>query len=165
MSDAPPGDFSGSVHPTGHPLVARFTGTIPADSQVVVEFGLTTKYGRSTAPVAAPEGGGEVSFLVGGMKAASTYRLRARIRTWDGKWWTSPDAALQDGPIAAVDRAPDASGVHDVGRDPEPRRRAREHHRPARHLGRRRTSTGTSSGTTTTPPTRAGSGTRSRSSR
>jgi arylsulfate sulfotransferase len=102
MSDAPPGEFKGSVHPTGHPLVARFTGTIPADSQVVVEFGLTTKYGRETSPVAAPEGGGAVSFLVGGMKAASTYHLRARVRTWDGKWWTSPEALFKTGPLPAI---------------------------------------------------------------
>ena len=45
--------FNGAVHPTSHPLVARFTATLPAGSVAVVEFGLTTKYGRTTAPVPA----------------------------------------------------------------------------------------------------------------
>jgi hypothetical protein len=52
--------------------------------------------------VSAPEGGGAVSFLVGGMKAASTYHLRARVRTWDGKWWTSPEALFKTGPLPAI---------------------------------------------------------------
>ncbi len=95
-------DFSGSVHPTSHPLVALCTITLPADTEVTVEFGLTTQYGRSTSPVPAPPGGGPVSFLVAGMMAARTYQMRARIRLPDGKHVTTPGALFQTGPLPNI---------------------------------------------------------------
>jgi len=96
-SETQPGALSASVHPTTHPLVGRCTITLPADTTVRVEFGTTTQYGRSTSPVPAPAGGGPVSILVAGMKAATTYHMRARIQWPDGKWLTTPDASFRTG--------------------------------------------------------------------
>src|SRR6266581_6435386 len=90
-SDSRSGDFGSSVSPTSHPQVARFTMTAPANATVVVEFGTDTTYGWSTAPVPAPTGGGQVSILVAGMKASTTYHMRARIQFRDGRWFTTPD--------------------------------------------------------------------------
>lgn len=120
MSDAPyPGVLAPSIHPTSHPLVAHFTATLPANSEAVVEFGLTTKYGRSTAPVPAPPGGGPVSSYVAGMKAASTYNVRAHIRTGDGKWWTTPGALFKTGPLPAIE-LPTLTAATTPGQNPGP---------------------------------------------
>lgn len=72
------GDFSSSITPTSHNQVANYTITIPANTQVAVEFGTDTSYGRWTAPVPAPSGGGKVSILVAGMLASTQYHMRAR---------------------------------------------------------------------------------------
>jgi hypothetical protein len=101
-SELQPTDFSASVHPTTHPLVARCSITLPADTQVAVEFGTTTRYGRSTSPVPAPPGGGPVSILVAGMIQATTYHMRARIQFRDGKWLTTPDALFRTGVLPNI---------------------------------------------------------------
>ena len=95
-------DFSGSVHPTSHPLVALCTITLPADTEVTVEFGLTTQYGRSTSAVPAPPGGGPLSFLVAGMMAGRTYQMRARVRFPDGKHVTTPGALFRTGVLPNI---------------------------------------------------------------
>jgi hypothetical protein len=60
-----------SISPTTHPLVAKYTITLVKGVKVTVQFGLTTDYGRSTAPVPSPPGGGQVAILIAGMKALS----------------------------------------------------------------------------------------------
>jgi hypothetical protein len=82
-SDFPAG-FSSSVSPTINPLVANYTITIPANSQVSVQFGLTTAYGRSTWQVPAPAGGGQVSILVAGMMANQQYHMQALVELQNG---------------------------------------------------------------------------------
>src|SRR5262249_61924041 len=68
-----------AVSPTSNPQVAKFTATIPPKSTIAVEFGLDTSYGFWTSRVAAPAGGGAVSILVAGMKAASLSHMRAKV--------------------------------------------------------------------------------------
>jgi arylsulfate sulfotransferase len=78
------GSFNSTVSPTNNPLVARYTITVPDGSQVSIQFGLTTAYGTSTWQVDAPTGGGEVSILVAGMRASTTYHMAALIHLRTG---------------------------------------------------------------------------------
>jgi len=112
-------DLSASVHPTTHPLVARCAITLPADTTVTVEFGTTTQYGRSTSPVPAPAGGGPVSILVAGMKAATTYHMRARIQWPDGKWLTTPNASFRTGVLPNI-ALPTLSATTSAKQTPSP---------------------------------------------
>ena len=118
-SDSRSGDFASSVAPTSHPQVARFTITAPADSMVEVEFGTDTSYGWSTVPVPAPPGGGPVSILVAGMKASTTYHMRARIQFPNGKWLTTPDQTFATGALPSG-ILPTISASTTAGQRPSP---------------------------------------------
>ena len=89
----PAPDFASSVTKTKHPLVAKFSIVVPTGTTVSVEFGLDTKYGRSTSAVPAPAGGGLVSILVAGMMPATLYHMRAVVKLRDG--WTHYDQDRQ----------------------------------------------------------------------
>jgi arylsulfate sulfotransferase len=67
----------GTVSATANPQVAQYTITAPAGVNVLVQFGPDTSYGLNTWAVTAPAGGGAVSILVAGMRANSTYHMRA----------------------------------------------------------------------------------------
>ncbi|HWO33946.1 MAG TPA: aryl-sulfate sulfotransferase [Candidatus Acidoferrum sp.] len=72
-----------SVLPTQNPLVARYTVTTAlggCPGQVMIEFGPDTSYGRSTAwyPVVAARNTSTI--LVAGMKASTTYHMRAQAQ-------------------------------------------------------------------------------------
>ena len=98
MSTEPESGYSfPTISPTSHPLVAKYTITLVKGVKVTVQFGLTTAYGRTTSPVPSPPGGGEVSILIAGMKASTTYHLRARIQWPDGKWLDTPDQTFTTG--------------------------------------------------------------------
>ena len=97
--------FSAVIAPAPNiPQVAIYTISIPATTQVTVEFGTDTSYGRSTAPVKAPPGGGKVTILVAGMIPNTTYHMRGRIQFPDGSWRTTTDQTFQAGalPTAAL---------------------------------------------------------------
>ena len=91
-----------SISPTSHPLVAKYTIELVKGVKVTVEFGLTTSYGRTTSPVPSPPGGGEVSILVAGMKASTTYHVRARIQWPDGRWLDTPDLTFTTGALPNI---------------------------------------------------------------
>lgn len=74
----------GTVTATAHPLVARYDINAPPGSSVRVDFGPDQTYGRSTWTRPAPDAGGNVSILVAGMKADSSYHIRARVNFADG---------------------------------------------------------------------------------
>jgi len=74
----------GTVSATQHPLVARYDLSVPNASQVSVEFGTDVTYGRKTSSQAAPEGGGVTELLVAGMRASTTYHMRANVTLLDG---------------------------------------------------------------------------------
>lgn len=101
--DTYPRDLSASITPAQNiPQVAIYTITIPASTQVSVEFGPTTAYGRFTSPVPAPPGGGPVTILVAGMIASTTYHMRARLQWPDGRWMTTVDQTFPAGALPNI---------------------------------------------------------------
>ena len=114
-----PGDFSASVRPTSHPLVAQFRIAVPSGSTVEVEFGVDTSYGWSTNPLPAPPGGGSVSILVAGMRAQTEYHMRARIQLSQGKWITTPDQTFTTGALPA-NILPTLTASTSAGQTPSP---------------------------------------------
>ena len=75
----PPGIASGAVASTSNPLVAQYTVTtaLGCAGQVMVEFGPDASYGRSTSWYPASAASQTTTILVAGMKASSTYHMRA----------------------------------------------------------------------------------------
>jgi len=61
---------AGTVAATANGQVASYTINLPSTGSVVVNFGPTTTYTRSTWSVASPAGGGPTTVLVAGMTAA-----------------------------------------------------------------------------------------------
>jgi arylsulfate sulfotransferase len=72
----------GSVTSTPNPLVAEYSVNPALRGTVTVEFGETTDYGMSTAPVATTVG--PTTVMVAGMKGNATYHMRARAEYDDG---------------------------------------------------------------------------------
>lgn len=75
---------SSSVSATSHPLVARYTYVAPQSASVYVEFGEDTHYGRRTSTYAYEKHGPALEILVAGMKASTTYHMRAVAQLLDG---------------------------------------------------------------------------------
>ncbi len=73
-----------TVAGTKNPLVALYTISPPAAATVAIQFGPTTSYGFVTSEQAAPEGGGPVSIYVAGMRANTTYHMRAMVKFSNG---------------------------------------------------------------------------------
>ena len=73
----------GKVSATNNPQVAQYSVTGASGSPVMVEFGVDTSYPFKTwtQPVSAD---GQVKVLVAGMKARTTYHMRAVTRLQDG---------------------------------------------------------------------------------
>ena len=80
---APDAIDQGIVKRTPNPQVARYIVTPHSESQVTVEFGPTAAYGLKTWAVAAPSQR-PVEILVAGMRADTTYHMRADVRFPDG---------------------------------------------------------------------------------
>ena len=95
----------GTVTTTNNPLVAQYSIVVPDGGKVKIEFGLDTSYGRDTWAKAAPVGGGPVNTLVAGMRASSTYHMRAVIDLPGGTQMEDVDHTFQTGAIPA-DRMP-----------------------------------------------------------
>lgn len=81
---------SAGVAATSNPQVARYTFEAPGPGTVTVDFGVDTRYGRSTGAVKA-SGQGPVSVLVAGMLARTTYHMRAEF-TPDAGGPAQPDS-------------------------------------------------------------------------
>jgi hypothetical protein len=118
MSEPSP-DLFATISPTSHPLVAKYTITLVKGARITVDFGPTTAYGRSTAPVPAPPGGGPVSILIAGMTASTTYHVRARIELPDGKWLTGPDQTFPTGALPDI-ALPTLTATTTSGQTPNP---------------------------------------------
>ena len=108
------------ITPTNHPQVAKFTITLPPSSSAAVEFGLDTSYGFWTSRIAAPAGGGAVSFLVAGMKASTLYHMRARVELLNGWWTTTPDQTFQTGALPPAGVLPTLNAAIAPGQTPSP---------------------------------------------
>jgi arylsulfate sulfotransferase len=89
----------GTVSATKHPLVASYSVSIPQAGEASVEFGTTTTYGRSTQAQAVPVGGGTVTFLVAGMRAQTTYHMRARVDLGGGNLLLDSDHTFTTGAL------------------------------------------------------------------
>ena len=91
----------GTVSRTNNPLVARYSIVAPDGGKVKIEFGPDTSYGRDTWSKAAPSGGGLVNILVAGMRASSTYHMRAITDMPNGTQVEDVDHNFQTGALPA----------------------------------------------------------------
>jgi arylsulfate sulfotransferase len=93
-------DFEASVSQTANPLVAKYSVMIPPPGGVAwVEFGPDTNYGRQTSATPATTANNQVvSVLVAGMRAHTTYHLRAHV-TWAAGSWDDQDRTFTTGTI------------------------------------------------------------------
>src|SRR4029077_17657832 len=73
-SVAPPAT---SVSSTANPLVAKYVVASQIGGRARVEFGTNSSYGMQTAWYSVPPGGSATAILVAGMKASTTYHMRA----------------------------------------------------------------------------------------
>jgi len=85
---------------TSNPLVAQYRVVVSTTAQVSVQFGPTTSYGLQTAAKTSASGG-TVDILVAGMKANTTYHMRAVATSATGQEYDS-DQTFQTGSIPAA---------------------------------------------------------------
>lgn len=103
----PPGIASAAVANTQNPLVAQYTITtaLGCAGQVMVEFGPDTSYGRSTAWYRASAALQTSTILVAGMKASTTYHMRAQAQalcTGGTNTFTSGDFTFTTGQLPSL---------------------------------------------------------------
>lgn len=97
ISDPAPGGY---VSATQNPLVAEYIVAVPhADASAWVEFGTDTSYGRQTSTAAVTSRSWQnLSILVAGMRANTTYHMRAHVQ-WYGGNWTDQDRPFTTGSL------------------------------------------------------------------
>jgi arylsulfate sulfotransferase len=103
----PPGFAKTAVASTTNPLVAQFSVStaLGCAGQVMVEFGPDTSYGRSTAWYPASAALQPNTILVAGMKASTTYHMRAQAQAQcatSTNTFTSGDLTFTTGPLPAI---------------------------------------------------------------
>ena len=109
----------GSVTPTGNPQVALYSFSSPRDASVSIEFGTDTTYGLKTWVRNTPPGGGAVQILVAGMKANTTYHMRADVSFPDGTQFVDSDHTFTTGGLPAA-RVPQITVTNPNGLAPTP---------------------------------------------
>lgn len=84
---------SGVVSSTHSPQVALYTVSLPEASRVAIQFGPDAQYGLETwaQPV---EAGGQAKIFVAGMRANTTYHMRAQVKLADGSVALDQDHAF-----------------------------------------------------------------------
>ena len=92
---------TGTVSTTNNPLVAQYSIVVSDGDKVRIEFGPDTSYGRDTWWQPAPSGGGPVSIEVAGMRASSTYHMRAVVDLPGGTQFQDVDHTFQTGALPA----------------------------------------------------------------
>jgi arylsulfate sulfotransferase len=75
---------AGTLERTDNPQVALYTITPPSPAEVTVQYGRDQRYGLSTWARHANGSGAPLQILVAGMRAETTYHIRATIRFADG---------------------------------------------------------------------------------
>jgi arylsulfate sulfotransferase len=101
----PPGFEAAKVANTQNPLVAQYTVTsaLGCPGQISVEFGPDTSYGRTTAWYPAPANLQQNTILVAGMRASTTYHMRARGQCADlSNPLTGEDLTFTTGPLPSI---------------------------------------------------------------
>lgn len=99
-SDVPPAPVV-SVSSTQNPLVAQYSVAMGCSGVAMVEFGPDTSYGRSTAWYPVAGGYTPTPILVAGMKASTTYHMRAQTQC-AGHAATSQDLTFATGPLPSI---------------------------------------------------------------
>jgi arylsulfate sulfotransferase len=97
--------ISGSVAATQQPLVASYSILVPAGASTQVQFGPDTNYGLSTSATLMPAGG-QVTILVAGMRANTTYHMQAVSDLANGSKMLDADHVFTTGSTPAG-RIPD----------------------------------------------------------
>ena len=78
--------------------MAQYSVSSRIAGNVSVEFGLDTKYGLTTWDAPVPQGG-SVDILVAGMKATTTYHMRAVMKFSDGTQSADDDHTFTTGKV------------------------------------------------------------------
>jgi arylsulfate sulfotransferase len=91
--------FRSQVLPTNNPLVAQYTVKTRRPANVSVEFGTDTTYGRQTWAQPTSTKSVAVTILVAGMRASTTYHMRARVQFLDGTQFLDTDHVFTTGSI------------------------------------------------------------------
>jgi len=107
------------VFATANPQVALYTYGAPQAASVSVEFGTDTTYGTHTWAQDIPAGGGAVQILVAGMRANTTYHMRADVTYADGTQAVDQDHTFVTGGMTA-DRLPVITATNPNGLTPSP---------------------------------------------
>jgi arylsulfate sulfotransferase len=92
----------GSVSSTNNPQVALYSMPAPADASVEVDFGPDTNYGLKTGSQPSPAGGGAMDMLVAGMRAFTTYHMRASVQLPSGLQYFDQDQVFTTGGLPAA---------------------------------------------------------------
>ena len=88
---------------TKNPQVALYTITpMAADANVFVQFGTDTNYGLTTWAQPTPPGGGQVGIYVAGMRANTTYHMRAVVQFKGGAQVYDGDHMFATGSLPAA---------------------------------------------------------------
>jgi len=91
---------TGSVAKTANPLVAQYTISSGCIGEAMVEFGPDTSYGRSTSSVPLVGAHKPTNILVAGMRASTTYHMRAQVTCLDsGQPISTPDTTFTTSPL------------------------------------------------------------------
>ena len=109
----------GSVSATGNPQVALYSFSTTQSASVSIEFGTDTTYGLHTWAQSTPAGGGAVQILVAGMKANTTYHMRADVTFADGTQFVDQDHTFTTGGLPPS-RVPQTSVTNPNGLSPSP---------------------------------------------
>jgi hypothetical protein len=89
-----------SVAKTANPLVAQYTIASGCIGEATVEFGPDTSYGRSTSAVPVVGAYKPSNILVAGMRATTTYHMRAQVTCLDsGQPIQTPDTTFTTGSL------------------------------------------------------------------
>jgi arylsulfate sulfotransferase len=109
----------GVVTSTQNPQVAKYTIVPPTGATVTVEFGPSINYGLQTWTLPAHDDGTPVDILVAGMRAFSTYHMRARIVLPNGSEQFDQDHIFRTGGLPP-ERFPQVSVILPDGLEPNP---------------------------------------------
>jgi Arylsulfotransferase (ASST). len=92
---------AGQVTATNNPQVALYAMTLPMAGSMSVEFGTDTNYGLKTWAQSTDTAGGKVSVFVAGMKASTTYHMRAVVKFANGTTESDVDHVFTTGAMQA----------------------------------------------------------------
>ena len=108
----------GTVSATANPQVALYSFVVSRSASVAIEFGTDTTYGLHTWAQSTP-GGQPVRILVAGMKAHTTYHMRADATFADGTQYFDVDHTFTTGGLPAH-RIPQITATNPNGLTPSP---------------------------------------------